>query len=93
MEYQGAQKPIRPGAPSHGAPLALWRAGTARLARPIAPHEVPPLPTDWEINDPSNVELFLLGKDSASASDGVLDDGKQNVQADRGPSGSTGFAR
>ena len=34
---------------------------TARLARPLAPHEVPALPTDDELNDPGDFELFLLG--------------------------------
>jgi pilus assembly protein CpaC len=34
---------------------------TARLTKPVAPHELPPLPTDDELNDPSDLELFLLG--------------------------------
>jgi len=36
---------------------------TARLTKPLAPHEVPPLPTDDELNDPNDFELFLLGSD------------------------------
>ena len=34
---------------------------TAHLAKPVAPHEAPHLPTDNELNDPSDVQLFLLG--------------------------------
>lgn len=34
---------------------------TAHLARPLAPHEVPRLPTEDEMNDPNDFELFLLG--------------------------------
>lgn len=36
---------------------------TAHLARPMLPHEVPPLPTDDELNDPNDFELFLLGSE------------------------------
>ncbi|MBC8134218.1 MAG: type II and III secretion system protein family protein [Deltaproteobacteria bacterium] len=34
---------------------------TAHLARPMAPHEVPRLPTEDEQNDPNDFQLFLLG--------------------------------
>src|SRR6185369_6598768 len=34
---------------------------TARLTHPLAPHEVPALPTDDELNDPGDIELFLFG--------------------------------
>jgi pilus assembly protein CpaC len=34
---------------------------TAHLARPLAPHQVPRLPTEDEMNDPNDFELFLLG--------------------------------
>jgi pilus assembly protein CpaC len=34
---------------------------TARLTKPVAPHELPRLPTDDELNDPNDFELFLLG--------------------------------
>lgn len=34
---------------------------TARLTKPVAPHELPRLPTDEELNDPNDFELFLLG--------------------------------
>jgi pilus assembly protein CpaC len=62
---------------------------TARLAKPMAPHEVPPLPTDREDNDPGNVQLFLLGSDSTARSPAEI----QAAAASRGPAGSTGFIR
>lgn len=62
---------------------------TARLARPMAPHEVPPLPTDREDNDPSNVDLFLLGRDAIPRTPGEI----QALTARRGPAGATGFVR
>jgi pilus assembly protein CpaC len=34
---------------------------TARLTKPVAPHELPRLPTDDELNDPSDLELFIFG--------------------------------
>ena len=34
---------------------------TAHLARPLAPHQVPRLPTEDEMNDPNDFALFLLG--------------------------------
>src|SRR5262249_32572356 len=34
---------------------------TARLTKPVAPHELPRMPTDEELNDPNDFELFLLG--------------------------------
>jgi pilus assembly protein CpaC len=34
---------------------------TARLTKPVAPHELPKLPTDDELNDPNDFDLFLLG--------------------------------
>jgi pilus assembly protein CpaC len=75
---------------------------TARLARPLAPHEVPPLPTDDELNDPGDLELFLLGgqnrrpgpkpKDEAAPSSEVSTERASNDRA-RGPSGELGFIR
>jgi pilus assembly protein CpaC len=62
---------------------------TARLARPMAPHEVPPLPTDREDNDPGNLQLFLLGSDSSARSPAEI----QAAAARRGPAGSTGFGQ
>jgi pilus assembly protein CpaC len=34
---------------------------TARLTKPVAPHDLPRLPTEDEQNDPNDFELFLLG--------------------------------
>ena len=34
---------------------------TAHLARPVSPHDAPPLPTDNEQNDPNDIQLFLFG--------------------------------
>jgi pilus assembly protein CpaC len=59
---------------------------TGRLARPLAPHEVPPLPTDYELNDPNDLELFLLG------SEGRRPPPKEEDKQ-RGPSGEVGFIR
>jgi pilus assembly protein CpaC len=36
---------------------------TAHLAKPVAPHDAPHLPTDNELNDPNDVQLFLFGND------------------------------
>lgn len=72
---------------------------TARLARPVAPHELPPLPTEYEHNLPDDFELFLMGWDKTYAYD---DDGSRAVEARegsapvsqaRGPSGVYGFSR
>lgn len=40
---------------------------TARLTKPVAPHELPRLPTEDEQNDPSDFELFLLGGEGTGA--------------------------
>jgi pilus assembly protein CpaC len=82
---------------------------TARLARPLAPHEVPPLPTDYEMNDPGDLELFLLGGEGRRApkanqgqgpgqGQGKDEPGPQAVPSERaslrrGPSGELGFIR
>jgi pilus assembly protein CpaC len=76
---------------------------TAHLAKPVAPHDAPHLPTDNELNDPNDVQLFLFG----SMGGGRPDDssgGTMNQAAvdgpsvrtalkDRGPSGELGFIR
>jgi pilus assembly protein CpaC len=38
---------------------------TAHLAKPVAPHDAPHLPTENELNDPNDIQLFLFGMDSA----------------------------
>jgi pilus assembly protein CpaC len=58
---------------------------TAHLAKPLAPHEVPALPTDEELNDPGDFELFLLGSQGRSA--------PPREKGPAGPSGQLGFIR
>ncbi len=41
---------------------------TPRLVRPLAAAEVPPLPTAFEDNNPSDLRLFLLGSDKRGES-------------------------
>ncbi len=57
---------------------------TARLAKPVAPHELPPLPTSDEDNNPSDFELFMLGTDTAERRD--------IPRATGGPTGAAGFS-
>ena len=72
---------------------------TAHLARPMAPHDVPRLPTEDEQNDPNDFELFLLGsegKDKGARGDSGRDDGSKaepRSLAGRGPAGELGFIR
>jgi pilus assembly protein CpaC len=74
---------------------------TARLTRPLAPHEVPPLPTDYEQNDPTDLNLFLLGGEGTGAPDREEqrnrseqpEQGKQTSHLRRGPAGELGFIR
>lgn len=61
---------------------------TARLARPVAPHELPPLPTEEVDEDPNDFELFVMGW-GADAGDGR----SKNGASGRGPSGEVGFTR
>jgi pilus assembly protein CpaC len=74
---------------------------TARLARPMAPHEVPPLPTDDELNDPGDIELFLFGgmgrrpgpKPRAEPPAAEAPSERASLERGRGPSGELGFIR
>jgi pilus assembly protein CpaC len=77
---------------------------TAHLAKPVAPHEAPHLPTENELNDPSDIQLFLFGMEGggghsqdpgvqhASAA-GAGQPGVMHAMSDRGPSGELGFIR
>jgi pilus assembly protein CpaC len=68
---------------------------TARLAKPLAPHEVPALPTDQELNDPNDFELFLLGSEGRApprADKGTYPP-PPAARAERGPAGQIGFIR
>lgn len=69
---------------------------TAHLTRPLAPHEVPPMPTEDELNDPSDLGLFLFGSEgrAPAADKGKRDDaGKRLDSSSRGPVGELGFIR
>ncbi len=75
---------------------------TAHLAKPLAPHEVPALPTDEELNDPGDFELFLLGLEGrgapprstpAAGAPAASVPGVDPRQPGRGPSGQIGFSR
>ena len=62
---------------------------TAHLARPMAPHEVPRLPTDEEQNDPNDFQLFLLGSEGKNAPA----EGGRASAGSTGPAGELGFIR
>jgi pilus assembly protein CpaC len=72
---------------------------TAHLAKPLAPHEMPRLPTDEELNDPGDFELFLLGLDGRSAPPArdnrstPLTTDRRASAGRRGPAGEIGFVR
>jgi pilus assembly protein CpaC len=60
---------------------------TARLATPVSPHQLPPMPTERELNHPGDLELFLLGQDSGGAPAR-----RPAVVRSGGPDGPRGFA-
>jgi pilus assembly protein CpaC len=74
---------------------------TARLTKPLAPHEVPALPTDDELNDPGDLELFLLGGQGRRAPPpadqppppAAAPAERASLSRGRGPSGELGFIR
>jgi pilus assembly protein CpaC len=75
---------------------------TAHLAKPVAPHDAPHLPTDNELNDPNDVQLFLFGSvgggtpaDDASGTmnRAAVTPSLRTARQDRGPSGELGFIR
>ncbi|MES1207859.1 MAG: type II and III secretion system protein family protein, partial [Pseudomonadota bacterium] len=76
---------------------------TAHLAKPVAPHDAPHLPTDNELNDPNDVQLFLFGSmgggrpdDSSGATMNRAAGDAPTLRTalkDRGPSGELGFIR
>ncbi|MFL5305138.1 MAG: type II and III secretion system protein family protein [Polyangia bacterium] len=76
---------------------------TAHLAKPVAPHDAPHLPTDNELNDPNDVQLFLFGSMGGGRPDdtsgGTMNRAASDAPAlrtalkDRGPSGELGFIR
>jgi len=80
---------------------------TAHLARPVSPHDAPHLPTDNELNDPNDIQLFLFGSQdgdgqasSAHPKQSMVDGGGRQTASragitltNRGPSGELGFIR
>ena len=60
---------------------------TVHLVKPVAPHQVQPLPTDFEGNEPDASAFFLLGMEEAGRP-------KRDPEAptQRGPTGPGGFA-
>ena len=75
---------------------------TAHLAKPVAPHDAPRLPTDNELNDPNDIQLFLFGSEaggSATHTTGIKQQAdakplpRQTALSNRGPSGELGFIR
>jgi pilus assembly protein CpaC len=59
---------------------------TVRLVKPVAPHEVQPLPTDFEGGEPDGWAFFLLGQDTAGAP-------RRDPNAPpRGPAGPGGYS-
>ena len=74
---------------------------TARLTKPVAPHDLPALPTDDEQNDPSDFQLFLMGsegtdrppRDDKKDKDHAAIVERGRSYAGRGPSSEVGFIR
>ncbi len=62
---------------------------TARLAKPVAPHQLPPMPTERELNHPGDLELFLMGWDGG----GKTTPRDVSARPAGGPSGARGFVR
>jgi pilus assembly protein CpaC len=59
---------------------------TARIVRPLAPHQAPALPTDYEQSEPGSAAFFLLGAQGGQAPD------RDTKERPRGPSGPGGFS-
>jgi pilus assembly protein CpaC len=75
---------------------------TAHLAKPVAPHDAPHLPTENELNDPNDVQLFLFGSMGGGTPDNdaggtmnraAVKPSLRTARQDRGPSGELGFIR
>ncbi|HZZ83150.1 MAG TPA: type II and III secretion system protein family protein [Anaeromyxobacteraceae bacterium] len=60
---------------------------TARLAQPVAPEEVRPLPTDYAGEEPSDGALFLMGLDTVAAAGAAA--GEKGGR----PAGQSGFEK
>jgi pilus assembly protein CpaC len=74
----------------------LLIAVTPRLVKPLGPEEIVPLPGDDAIYDPSNFELFILGKlthtevSKKTASQKAM---KKYITSQAGPGGYIGFIK
>ncbi|HEY0709876.1 MAG TPA: type II and III secretion system protein family protein, partial [Polyangia bacterium] len=74
---------------------------TARLTKPLAPHELPPMPTDNELNDPNDFSLFLLGAEGRAPASKPGTPARSQTPSEtrragvgrRGPAGEIGFIR
>ena len=72
---------------------------TAHLAKPVAPHDAPRLPTDNEQNDPNDIQLFLFGAQGGggmrgdSKSTAAQSPSRETALSHRGPTGELGFIR
>ena len=56
---------------------------TAHLAKPVAPHEAPHLPTENELNDPNDIQLFLFGSVGGGRPDDASGTMKQAARVTR----------
>jgi pilus assembly protein CpaC len=65
---------------------------TTRLVRPVAPHELPRLPTDSEPLEPDAFSFFLMGSEGVGASQPPQPVPAEPAAQRRGPAGATGFA-
>jgi pilus assembly protein CpaC len=64
---------------------------TARLVQPLDPGEAPRLPGENELNEPSDLDLFLLGR--ISGSEDPDPEGRRRDRTRGGPAGPIGFIR
>jgi pilus assembly protein CpaC len=64
---------------------------TGRLVKPVAPHELPPMPSERELNHPSDLELFLFGWHDGGTP--AVRRAGGGAPPEGGPSGARGFVR
>ena len=66
---------------------------TAHLAKPVAPHDAPHLPTENELNDPNDIQLFLFGSVSGGHADDSSGTMKQAARSKEGTPLRTALTR
>jgi pilus assembly protein CpaC len=68
---------------------------TIRLVQPLAPHQVPPMPGESEVNDPDDFELFILGRTTRVWGESGADRQRplESSRTKGGPAGEVGFGR